>query len=215
MSHFRGWRSSTFPSCWSGWSAIGVGQRFLERPGPARAAALGLAVGVSQLFKYNGFTSGVIVAASAAVWMVVPAQKLGSPRRWPAPGDGASSRRPSRPVCYWPWFQFVEAHGGYRALLAHHRGYLGGIGSWPGHLALAARAGPDAFGRAGLAGLRRAGGRSCAMLVSVGEFNVRRVFTLRGFLLAASCSVRVRVADARSRCGGTSRCGSRSRWAPG
>ena len=27
---------------------------------------------------------------------------------------------------YWPWFQFVEAHGGYAALLAHQRSYVGG-----------------------------------------------------------------------------------------
>ena len=35
---------------------------------------------------------------------------------------------------YWPWYAFVESHGGYAALLAHQRGYLAGIGSWPGHL---------------------------------------------------------------------------------
>jgi hypothetical protein len=37
---------------------------------------------------------------------------------------------------YWPWYRFVEAHGSYAALLAHHRGYLGGIESWGAHWAL-------------------------------------------------------------------------------
>ena len=45
--------------------AIGQGQRFLERPKPARAIALGLAVGIAQLFKYSGWVSGGIVAISA------------------------------------------------------------------------------------------------------------------------------------------------------
>jgi dolichyl-phosphate-mannose-protein mannosyltransferase len=37
-------------------------------------------------------------------------------------------------IVYWPWFRFVESHGGYAALLTHHRSYLGGFASWPGHL---------------------------------------------------------------------------------
>ncbi len=39
-------------------------------------------------------------------------------------------------LVYWPWFAFVQSHGGYAALLAHQRGYLGGFASWPGQLAV-------------------------------------------------------------------------------
>ena len=51
--------------------AIGLGQRFLEKPGFPRAIALGLAVGVAQLFKYNGWIAGVVVALSAGMWAIV------------------------------------------------------------------------------------------------------------------------------------------------
>ena len=55
--------------------AIGLGQRFLERPGPGRAAALGLAVGVAQLFKYNGWIAGVLVALGAVAWTLIRARR--------------------------------------------------------------------------------------------------------------------------------------------
>ena len=50
--------------------AIAMGQRFLERPNPARAVSLGLAVGLAQLFKYNGWISGAIVVATAVIWLL-------------------------------------------------------------------------------------------------------------------------------------------------
>src|SRR5262249_10244486 len=31
---------------------------------------------------------------------------------------------------YWPWYSFVERHGGYADLIRHHRSYMGGTGSW-------------------------------------------------------------------------------------
>ncbi len=37
-------------------------------------------------------------------------------------------------IVYWPWYRFVDSHGGYASLLAHHRGYVDGISSWLGHL---------------------------------------------------------------------------------
>ena len=37
---------------------------------------------------------------------------------------------------YSPWFWFVDSHGGYQALLAHQRSYLGNLSSWPGHWSL-------------------------------------------------------------------------------
>lgn len=113
--------------------AIGQGQRFLERPGPWRAFALGIAVGVAQLFKYNGWLAGVVVALSAVVWTAARRDartRHNQLRLW---GWGALAAAVAA-VVYLPWFAFVESHGGYAALLAHHRSYLGGPSSWPGHL---------------------------------------------------------------------------------
>jgi dolichyl-phosphate-mannose-protein mannosyltransferase len=164
--------------------ALGLGQRFLERPGPVRAAALGLAVGLSQLFKYNGFTSGFIIAASAAIWMVFRREERRVrtlARTW---GWGLCAAIVAA-LCYWPWFQFVETHGGYPALLAHHRRYLGGIGSWPGHLAIQlAQARMLSGGPIWLAGAGLAA--ALAMLVSVGDFEIWGVNMLRSVVLAAS-----------------------------
>ena len=100
---------SSCSGCWR--SARGSG--FSSGPIRHEPSALGLAVGAAQLFKYNGWLSGVIVAPSAAVWLVAPPATSGARGRRPPPGDGASSRRSSRPSSYWPWFQFVESHGGY------------------------------------------------------------------------------------------------------
>ena len=46
---------------------MAAGGRFLEKPGPARAILLGLAVGAAQLVKYNGWLAGAIVAATACL----------------------------------------------------------------------------------------------------------------------------------------------------
>jgi len=157
--------------------AIGQGQRFLERPNPTRAVGLGLAVGVAQLFKYNGWISGVIVASSAALWLIVHPQERRS--RWTIAtwgwGLGAAC---VAAIVYWPWFQFVESHGGYRALLAHQRGYLGGLSAWPGHLSVQlAQAAALSGGPAWLAG----GGLAAAlgMSTSLGDFGIDRRFLPR------------------------------------
>jgi dolichyl-phosphate-mannose-protein mannosyltransferase len=114
--------------------AIGLGGRFLERTTPGRAIALGLGVGLAQQFKYNGWLTGVIVAVAAASGWLGHADER---RTWLASG-----RIRFGPVLlslvavgvallvYWPWFQFVEQHGGYRSLLAHHRSYVGGYSRW-------------------------------------------------------------------------------------
>ena len=99
--------------------AIGQGQRFLERPGFPRAVVLGLAVGVAQLFKYNGWIAGVVVALGAALW-VAPPPRANAPRRRngrrlgmgtvrgdrsrpssTGPGSGSSSRTAAMPRS-WP-----------------------------------------------------------------------------------------------------------------
>jgi 4-amino-4-deoxy-L-arabinose transferase-like glycosyltransferase len=102
--------------------AIGLGGRFLERPTLLRSACLGVAVGGAQNVKYNGFLAGFAVLVA---WLSIGAM----------PGEG---RRPGLVrtlvlgaiaagialATYWPWVAFVESHGGYSGLVAHHRGYL-------------------------------------------------------------------------------------------
>ncbi|SIO64873.1 4-amino-4-deoxy-L-arabinose transferase [Singulisphaera sp. GP187] len=114
--------------------AIGLGGRFLEKPTIGRALALGLGVGLAQQFKYNGWLTGLIVAFAALVGLVGHAELR---RAWLSAG-----RLRFGPVLlsavaaglallvYWPWYQFVERHGGYQALLTHHRSYLGGPAQW-------------------------------------------------------------------------------------
>jgi hypothetical protein len=108
-------------------------QRFLERPGAGRGALLGLCVGLAQWFKYSGWLLGAVVVVSAFINLILhPGER--SPRRvlrvW---GYGLLAAIVAG-LTYAPWFVFVEAHGGYSRLLAHHRGYLGGLESWRPHL---------------------------------------------------------------------------------
>ncbi len=110
-------------------------QRFLEKPCALRAGLLGLAVGLAQLFKYNGWLAGAAVVLSAAVWMVL------HPAQWRTALTAATWGWGILAACvaalvYCPWFAFVQSHGGYSALLAHQRGYLGDFASWPGQLAV-------------------------------------------------------------------------------
>ncbi len=115
--------------------AIGQGQRFLERPNAWRAMVLGVAVGIAQLFKYNGWVSGVIVALSAGLWLVFHPLERKSRTTNATWGWGFVAALVAA-VVYWPWYQFVESHGGYSALLAHQRGYLGGLSTWPGNFSI-------------------------------------------------------------------------------
>jgi dolichyl-phosphate-mannose-protein mannosyltransferase len=121
---------ASFLLCWL--VAIGMGQRFLERPNAARALLLGLAVGLSQLFKYNGWISGAIVAATAVVWLLFHPGEWRT-RSMAGTWGGGLFAAIVAAIVYWPWFIFVDSHGGYSALLAHQRSYLGGMTAWPGH----------------------------------------------------------------------------------
>jgi dolichyl-phosphate-mannose-protein mannosyltransferase len=110
-------------------------QRFLERPGAVRAFLLGVAVGAAQLFKYNGWLAGASVVLSAAAWPAF------HPREWRSRQTAATLAwglvaALVAALVYWPWFAFVQSNGGYGALLAHQRGYLGGLSTWPGYLAV-------------------------------------------------------------------------------
>jgi 4-amino-4-deoxy-L-arabinose transferase-like glycosyltransferase len=121
------------------WLAVMVaGGRFLEKPGPWRAVALGLAVGIAQLVKYNGWLAGAIVAATAVLGSVVSAEErtqvsLGRTFGWGMLAAVVAA------LVDWPWFRFVEAHGGYAALLTHQRGYFDGPRSWPSNWLLQLR----------------------------------------------------------------------------
>ncbi len=115
--------------------AVGQGQRFLERPNPGRAIFLGLSVGVAQMFKYNGWISGMIVALAILVGQVVK-RKEQSARMVCAAWVWGLLAMSVAAIVYWPWYQFVESHGGYRLLLAHQRGYMNGITRWVDHWSL-------------------------------------------------------------------------------
>ena len=121
---------ASFLLCWL--AAIGMGQRFLERPNPARAVSLGLAVGLSQLFKYNGWIAGAIVVCTAVVWLLFHRDEWRTRPMAATWGCGLFAAVIAA-IVYGPWFRFVDSHGGYSALLAHQRSYLGGLSSWPGH----------------------------------------------------------------------------------
>ena len=86
---------------------------------------LGLAVGVAQLVKYNGWLAGAIVAATALLGPVVSVDERTRSRLLRTFGWGVLAAVVAALV-EWPWFRFVEAHGGYAALLRHQRGYLDG-----------------------------------------------------------------------------------------
>ena len=153
-------------SCCSGSSRSAMGQRFLERPGPGRAAALGLSVGVAQLFKYNGWIAGVLVALGAVAWTVLRRDErsvqeadriLGmGPRR----GDGRGRRLlavvPVRRVAWW-----LRRAPGPSPRLPGRPLVVAGLRDVP------ARPGPGAVRRRRVAGVRRF--RGClAMLTAIG-----------------------------------------------
>jgi 4-amino-4-deoxy-L-arabinose transferase-like glycosyltransferase len=124
---------ASFLLCW----VIGLicGQRFLERPGLARAIGLGLSVGLAQYFKYNGWLIGAIVILTELVGTILNASERKGSRQRAVWGYGLLAAVIAW-VAYWPWFGFVESHGGYAGLLRHQRSYMGGVGSWPIHLRL-------------------------------------------------------------------------------
>ena len=109
--------------------ALSLGIRFLDRPRLGRALAFGIAVGIAQNFKYNGWLAGAIPLLAALAGLL----------------SNPDARRPSSALrtfsllalaafvaalMYLPWFRFVENHGGYADLIRHHRGYLGGPNTW-------------------------------------------------------------------------------------
>jgi len=115
--------------------AMLAGLHFLKSPGFFSAIGMGIGVGLCQLTKYNGALTGVIVAMTAVVdFVFVPRGNKRDTRLllrrlgWGLFGVMIAS------LVYAPWFQFVERHGGYRALMKHHSGYMSGVATWPGYL---------------------------------------------------------------------------------
>ena len=108
--------------------AIGAGMRFLERPGLARGVVMGLMVGLAQQFKYNGWLTGGIVVGTALFGLIRPEGRKAGPIAatfgWGVLGGVMAG------VVVWPWYAFVEGHGGYPALLRHQQSYLGGFRDW-------------------------------------------------------------------------------------
>jgi dolichyl-phosphate-mannose-protein mannosyltransferase len=109
--------------------ALGAGMRFLEQPGFLRALLMGLAVGLAQEFKYNGWLTGGIVVGTALFGIVIRPEerKLGLILKTFGWGGFAAV---VAWLVVWPWYAFVEAHGGYAALLRHQQSYLGGFAAW-------------------------------------------------------------------------------------
>src|SRR5262249_28408256 len=112
--------------------ALIAGQRFLERPGLLLALVLGAAVGLAQWFKYNGWLAGIIVPLAACLGMVVDPRERRPARLRILWGAGLIAVAAATGLS-WPWFAFVENHGGYSALLRHHMGYMGGPSTWVDH----------------------------------------------------------------------------------
>lgn len=109
--------------------ALAAGARFLERPGFKTAVVLGAAVGAAQLFKYNGILAGVVVAfalACDAAGSIVSRRG----RTWIKALAWGLVAACVAGLVYWPWFAYVDRHGGYRELLNHQRGYFKGVGFW-------------------------------------------------------------------------------------
>ncbi|WP_435007455.1 ArnT family glycosyltransferase [Tundrisphaera lichenicola] len=113
--------------------AMVVSIRFLERPGPVRALGLGLSVGLAQQFKYNGWLTSGIVLGSAFLGILLRREDRRPAAMARVFGWGLVAAGVAWLVV-WPWFRFVEDHGGYSALLRHQRSYLGGFETWWPHL---------------------------------------------------------------------------------
>jgi dolichyl-phosphate-mannose-protein mannosyltransferase len=119
-------------------AGIAAGCAFLDRPGPGRAALLGLAVGAAQLTKYNGWLIGAVVAVAVLAGLAFVPSERSRQRLTRTVGWGLLAATIALAV-YFPWIQFVERGGGYAALLKHQRSYLGEVADWPRHLGVQLR----------------------------------------------------------------------------
>ncbi len=157
--------------------AIGQGQRFLERPNAVASRGAGACRRDRPTLQIQWLGLGCHCRTERgplAFFHPVERKSRTTIATW---GWGFVAALVAAMV-YWPWYQFVESHGGYSALLAHQRSYLGGLSSWPGHCRSSStrrrpsRAGPFWLGCGGIAA-------SLGMLLSVGDFGTRGRFLFR------------------------------------
>jgi len=108
---------------------LAAGIRFLETPRFGTALILGVLVGVAQQFKYNGWLVGGLVIVTAILGPLVSKVER-EPRRLLRIGAWGGFAVLVSWIIVYPWFRFVEDHGGYSALLKHQRSYLTGPTAW-------------------------------------------------------------------------------------
>ncbi|MGE3822323.1 MAG: hypothetical protein AB7I30_23160, partial [Isosphaeraceae bacterium] len=89
--------------------------------------------GLCQNVKYYGWLAGAIVVLAAVVGTIVDREARTRAALLRTFGWGLVAVLVAG-LIYWPWFRFVEAHGGYAELIRHQRGYFLGVGAWVGGL---------------------------------------------------------------------------------
>ena len=122
---------ASFLFVWSIGFALSI--RFLEKPRFWTAFGMGFSVGLAQQFKYNGWLLGGAVIASTIVG-IAGCKEEREPKRWLQLGCWGGFAVGVAWIVVYPWYQFVENHGGYGDLLRHQRSYLGGVSAWWPHL---------------------------------------------------------------------------------
>ena len=126
-----GLTDASFLCCWSmAWLAC---HRFLRAPRFGNAVLMGGLVGLAQEVKYNGWLIGGFTLLTAGLGPIV-SQADRSVKRWVRLAGWGSLAILVAWLVVLPWYQFVEAHGGYAGLLRHQRSYLGGVAGWWPHL---------------------------------------------------------------------------------
>ena len=121
----------SFLLCWA--MGLAITLSFVRMPGAARGIALGCMVGLAQQFKYNGWLLGGFAIAAVVLGAVISRDGRQPAYLARLAGWGGLSILIAGMVV-WPWYNFVEHHGGYSALLMHQRSYLGGLDQWLPHL---------------------------------------------------------------------------------
>ncbi len=156
---------------------------FLRTPNLGRGLVMGLLVGLTQQTKYYGWLLGAFVVLT---WVAGPGWSRSErrPERWLKTGACGLVGAFVAALVVWPWFRFVENHGGYDALLRHQRSYLGGYSVWWSHLRSQAQQASELSGPTWLPFVNiLAILWSLAWLRSTGERSIREII-LRSIVIA-------------------------------